>query len=81
MYHTWNSTKGLERLARRSFETLAEAQAFRTPEGGPNRISSDECHEWMLGAYPDRAPQWFRVADRYDYSHPAHPFSDCRIDD
>lgn len=59
VFYTWNSCRGLETFARGTFATLAEAQAYTTPQGGPNRITCSDGRQWTLGAYADRSPEWF----------------------
>jgi hypothetical protein len=43
------------------FDALEEAQSFKTERGGPVHIIGKDGHEWMLGAYANRQPQWFQV--------------------
>lgn len=51
----------------RRFSTLADAQMYMTPLGGPNLIATidDDADSWTLCAYPDRAPTWFPTKVKY----------------
>lgn len=66
MWIAWNDTPGCEDIFR-DFPTLAEAQAWTTPTGGPTCLYSDgaESAGYVRGAYPDRASQWFPVDAAY----------------
>lgn len=57
-YKTWNDCKGLETLARATFESIEAAKAHTTAAGGPNRIIADDGQEWMRAAHADSAPYW-----------------------
>ncbi len=65
-FAAWNSCREAYKwLTFRAFDTLEEAQAYRTPLGGPNRITSSDGREWITGqqagfdGQPVGGPQWY----------------------
>lgn len=52
----WNSCWDLKPVV---FYRLSEAQAYTTPVGGPNRITSFDGREWVSGAVAGQAPWWW----------------------
>jgi hypothetical protein len=61
MFHTSNTCSGLQDFARASFGTLAEAMDYKTPAGGPNKITADDGREWTRGSYANQPPRWFQT--------------------